>query len=302
MYDIVIVGAGTAGMTAALYALRANKKVLVLEAKTYGGQIVTAHKVENYPGIASISGFDFATNLYNQIKALGAEIKYETVINVDENRVVTTEKGKYEGKTVIIATGSENKKLKLENESNFVGKGVSYCATCDGNFFKNKVVAVVGGGNMALGDAVYLADLASKVYVIHRRDEFRAEEIYVDELKKFSNVEFLLNSNVVKLNGENLLESIDVENKDGEIRTVSVNGLFIAVGQAPRNDIFANVVDLDKNGYIISEDGVHTKTPGIYVAGDARVKILRQLTTAVSDGAICAVTALKEMNELAAQE
>ena len=172
MYDIIIVGAGTAGLTAALYALRANKKILILEAKSYGGQIINAHKVENYPGIASISGFEFATNLYNQVKNLGAEIKYETVVRVDENRQVTTDKATYEAKAVILATGSENRKLRLENEAAFVGKGVSYCATCDGNFYKHKVVAVVGGGNRALEDAVYLADLASKVYLIHRRAYF----------------------------------------------------------------------------------------------------------------------------------
>ncbi|MBQ9267324.1 MAG: thioredoxin-disulfide reductase [Clostridia bacterium] len=295
MYDIIIVGAGTAGLTAALYALRANKKILILEAKSYGGQIINAHKVENYPGIASISGFEFATNLYNQVKNLGAEIKYETVVRVDENRQVTTDKATYEAKAVILATGSENRKLRLENEAAFVGKGVSYCATCDGNFYKHKVVAVVGGGNRALEDAVYLADLASKVYLIHRRDEFTGEEIYLEELKRRENVEFVLNSNVTRLNGEELLESIDLQDKEGNTRTIPVNGLFIAVGQAPRNDIFANIIELDKAGYIKSEDGVHTNVPGIYVAGDCRVKNLRQLTTAVGDGADAATTAIKEM-------
>lgn len=296
MYDIIIIGCGTAGMTAALYALRANKKILILEARSYGGQIINAHKVENYPGIASISGFDFATNLYNQIVNLGAEIKYETVIHISEDKIVKTNNGEYQAKAIIIATGSVNRKLKLANEEEFIGKGISYCATCDGNFYKNKVVAVVGGGNRALEDAVYLADIASKVYLIHRRDEFRGEEIYVDELKKHDNVEFIVNSNVVKINGEDKLQSIDIEDNDGNIKAIELSGLFIAVGQDPRNEIFANIIELDKSGYIKSEDGVHTNVPGIYVAGDCRVKVLRQLATAVGDGADAATIAMREMN------
>ena len=294
MYDIIIVGAGPAGMTAALYALRANKKVLVLEAKAYGGQIVNANLVENYPGIPNISGFDFATNLYNQIKELGAEIKFETVLHVDEEKNVTTDENTYQAKAVIIATGSENRKLNIERERDLVGKGVSYCATCDGNFYKNKVVAVSGGGNTAFEDALYLSDIAKKVYLIHRREEFRAEQTYINKLKKKENVTFVLNANVVALNGEEKLESIELEKNDGSKETINVDGLFIAVGQAPRNDIFSNVVTLNEQGYIVSEDGVHTNVDGIYVAGDTRVKSLRQLTTAVSDGSIAATTAMRE--------
>lgn len=298
MYDIIIVGCGTAGMTAALYALRANKKILILEAKSYGGQIIMAHKVENYPGIASVSGFDFATNLYNQILNLGAEIKYETVIHIDESKTVKTNNDEYKAKAIIIATGSVNRKLKLPNEEKFVGKGVSYCATCDGAFFKNKVVAVVGGGNMALEDAMYLSEIAKKVYIIHRRDEFRGEEIYVNELKKMENVVFMINSNVVKISGEEKLQSIDIESKDGTTNTLELDGLFIAVGQAPRNEMFANLIELDESGYIKSEDGIHTNVPGIYVAGDCRVKRLRQLATAVGDGANSAVVAIQEMSNM----
>ena len=295
MYDIIIVGAGPAGLTAALYALRANKKVLVLEAKTYGGQIVNASKVENYPGVKSISGFDYAKALYEQVKDLGADFKFETVVRIDEDKNVTTSKNTYQAKAIILATGAENRKLRLDNEENLVGKGVSYCATCDGNFYKNKVVAVVGGGNTALEDAVYLSNIASKVYLIHRRDSFRGEETYVDELRKQENVEYILNANIVKINGEDKIESIDVKNIDGNIQTIVIDGLFIAVGQEPKNEIFKNIIEIDKNGYIISEDGVHTSQKGIYVAGDARVKTLRQLTTAVSDGAVAATTAIKEM-------
>lgn len=295
MYDLIIVGAGPAGLTSALYALRANKKVLVLEAKSYGGQIINAHKVENYPGIPNISGFDYATNLYNQVKALGLELKYETVIRIDEEKKVVTNKDSYKAKAIILATGAENRKLNLENEEEYVGRGISYCATCDGNFYKNKVVAVVGGGNTALEDALYLSNIARKVYLIHRRDNFRGEDRYVRELKNTENVEFILNSSIIKLNGIDVLESIDIKNNNESISQINIDGLFIAVGQEPKNQIFANVIHLDKYGYIESQDGVHTNIDGIYVAGDARVKNLRQLTTAISDGSVAATTAINEM-------
>lgn len=298
MYDLIIVGAGPAGLTCALYALRANKKVLVLEAKSYGGQIINAHKIENYPGISSISGFEYATNLYNQVKNFGMEIKYETVIRIDEEKNVTTNKDTYNAKAIVLATGAENRKLKIENEESYVGRGVSYCATCDGNFYKDKVVAVVGGGNTAIEDALYLSNIASKVYIIHRRDIFKSEDIYLEELNKKDNVEFILNSNVTKLNGDNVLESIDVKDINNNVVTLDVDGLFIAVGQEPKNRVFSNVINLDKNGYIESSDGVHTNVDGIYVAGDARVKTLRQLTTAVGDGSIAATTAMIEMKKL----
>ena len=299
MYDIIIVGAGPAGLTAALYALRANKKVLIFEAKAVGGQILYATNVENYPGIEKISGEEYSKNLYNQVKNLGAEFKYETVIRIDENKVVYTNNPEnditYEAKAVIIATGVENRKLNIEGEKDYLGKGVSYCATCDGPFFKNKEVAIVGGGNTALEDAVYLSGVAKKVYLIHRRDSFRGEDMYLKELKKTPNVEFILNSNVTKINGKDNLESLEITNTNEEVFTLKVDGLFVAVGQSPRNEIFNNVVDIDERGYIISEDGVHTKTEHIYVAGDAREKDLRQLTTAVSDGSIAATVAIREM-------
>ena len=295
MYDIIIVGAGPAGLTSALYARRAGKKVLVLEAKTYCGQIINTSSIENYPALPNVSGFDFATNLYNQVKALDAEIKFETVIRIEEDKTVVTNKDKYQAKSIILATGAENRKLNLDKEAELVGKGVSYCATCDGNFYKDKIVAVNGGGNTALEDAIYLSNLAKKVYLIHRRDEFRGEQKYLEELKKKDNVEFILNANVIKLNGEDRLESIDIKQND-EVKTIDIDGLFIAVGQEPKNEIFANLINLN-NGYIDSIDGVHTNVDGIYVAGDTRVKELRQLTTAVSDGAIAATTAIKEMED-----
>ena len=295
MYDIIIVGAGPAGLTAALYALRANKKVLVLESKSYGGQIINAHNVENYPGIQNISGFDFATNLFNQVKALGIEYKNETVIRIEENKKVITNKSSYETKSIILATGAENRKLNLENETNLIGKGISYCATCDGNFYKNKIVAVAGGGNTALEDALYLSNIVQKVYLIHRRNEFRGEVKYIEELKKKDNVQFILNSNIIKINGNEKLQSIEIKDNNEKIQTLEINGLFIAVGQEPKNEIFTNLINIDDKGYILSNDGVHTNVDGIYVAGDARVKDLRQLTTAVSDGSIAATIAIKEM-------
>lgn len=295
MYDIIIVGAGPAGLTAALYALRANKKVLILEAKSYGGQIIKASKVENYPGIKLISGFDFATNLYNQVKDLNGEVKYETVLRIDENKTVTTNKGTYNAKAIIIATGSDNRKLNIEGEKEYIGKGVSYCATCDGNFFKGKTVAVIGGGNAAFEDVIYLSNLASKVYLIHRRDEFRAAEKEQEEVNSLNNVEIITNAVVKRIIGSELVTGIEISTGDSD-RIIDVDGVFISVGQEPKNDIFKNIVDLDKLGYIESADGVHTKVQGIYVAGDTRQKELRQLTTACSDGSIAATIAIREMN------
>ncbi len=290
MYDIIIIGAGPAGLTAAIYALRANKKVLIIEAKNYGGQIINAHKIDNYPGLPHISGFDYATSVYNQVMDLGGKIVYETVNLITPDKKVTTNKNTYQSKAIIIATGAVNKKLNLPNEKELLGKGVSYCATCDGNFYKNKIVVVNGEEHHALSDALYLTDIASTVYLITDKNDFSENAKMIDELKK-KNVKIILNSKITSINGQEKLESITINNKE-EIKT---DGLFIAIGLAPANDKFANCVDITKDGYIKSDDGYHTKTPGIYVAGDARDKMLRQLTTAVGDGANAAVIAIKEM-------
>jgi thioredoxin reductase (NADPH) len=210
MTDIIIVGAGTAGLTAAIYGVRAGKSVLVFEAGAYGGQIINTPDIENYPGIAHISGFDFATGLYQQATELGAEVKFEQVVSIqnagDHKTVQTSGGNTYECKAVILATGAKNRPLNLDREKDLIGKGVSYCATCDGMFFKNKDVAVNGGGNTALEDAAYLADICSKVYLIHRREEFRGDEADVEKLRKKDNVEFVLNSTVTKLLGDQRLE------------------------------------------------------------------------------------------------
>lgn len=301
MYDIVIVGAGPAGLTAAIYARRASKKVLVLEAKSYGGQIINTLDIENYPVEAHISGFDFATKLYNQAKDLGAEIIFEKAVDINDKdniKEIITTKNTYSAKAVIIATGSENRKLGLANEDQLVGKGISYCATCDGAFYKGKTVAVVGGGNTALEDALYLADVASKVYLIHRRDEFRGEESTVGRLKEKDNIEFVLNSNVTKLNANERLKSIEITNKDGSVKTIDVDGLFVAVGRIPENQIFAKLIDLDESGYAKAGEDCITNAAGIFVAGDNRIKEVRQLVTATSDGAIAATNAVKYINNL----
>lgn len=302
MYDIIIVGAGAAGLTAAIYARRAAKRVLVLEAKTYGGQIINTLDIENYPAEAHISGFDFAAKLYNQAKDLGAEIVFEKVVDIRDGgkiKEVATEKNTYSARAVIIATGSANRKLGLENEDELVGKGVSYCATCDGAFHKGKTVAVVGGGNTALEDALYLAEIAAKVYLIHRRDEFRGEESTVGRLKVKDNVEFVYNSNVVKLNAGKRLESIEVVNSDGSRRTIDVDGVFVAIGRIPENQSFAKLIDLDKAGYVKAGEDCATNVEGIFVAGDNRSKEVRQLVTATSDGATSATRAVRYINNCA---
>ena len=298
MYDIIIIGAGPAGLTSAIYARRSSKKVLVLEAKTYGGQIVTTTDIENYPAAPHISGFDFATNIYNQAKELGAEIKFEKAIDIkdgDEKEVITN-KGSYKSKTIILATGSENRKLGLDKEDELVGKGVSYCATCDGAFYKNKIVAVAGGGNAALEEALYLTDIAKKVYLIHRREFFRGEESEVNKLKKKKNIEFIYNSRITKLNAKDKLDSIEITDNDNNITTLNIDGLFIAVGRVPENQNFAKIINLDSNGYVLAGENCHTNIEGIFVAGDNRVKDLRQLVTATSDGAVAATEAIKYIN------
>ena len=295
MYDIIVVGAGPAGLTAAIYARRAAKSVLVLEANSFGGQIINTPDIENYPAAMHISGFDFANNIYNQAVELGAEIKFEKVVSISDGKekTVNTRKNKYTCPALILATGSENRKLGVEGEDELVGRGISYCATCDGNFYRGKIACVVGGGNTAIEDALYLSDIAKKVYLIHRRDEFRGEEASVAKLKQRENVEFVLNSNVTRLNAEGKLESIEVTDKSGSVRTIETDGLFVAVGRIPENQNFAGVIDLDSSGYIVAGEDCRTNVPGIFVAGDNRVKNVRQLVTATADGAVAATEAVK---------
>ena len=296
MYDIIIIGAGTAGLTAGIYATRAGKSVLILEQKTYGGQIINTPDIENYPGIAHVSGFQFAQGLYDQAMALGVTYKVEKVLSVavGNSKSVKTTEGEYTCKAVIIATGAKNRPLGLDRESELTGAGVSYCATCDGAFFRNKEVAVVGGGNTALEDAAFLSNYCSKVYIIHRRDEFRGDKKDVDALKAKENVEFVLDSVATELLGKDMINGIRVKNvKTDETRDLTVKGVFIAIGQMPDNQVFADIVKLDDQGYIIADESCETGTEGVYAAGDCRTKSVRQLTTAAADGAVAALAAAK---------
>lgn len=293
-YDIVIIGGGPAGLTAGIYAGRAGKSVLILEGRALGGQIINAPDVRNFPGILAISGAELASNMFKQVQEFGGEVKFERAMGI-KDMIVHTDGGEYKAKAIILATGAENRKLGLYGEDKLVGKGVSYCATCDGNFFKNKTVAVVGGGNTALEDATYLSAIAKKVYLIHRRDEFRGDEANIKKVKECDNVEMVLSANVREILGEDKVTGLVVELKDGEEKEIAVDGVFFAIGYVPQASEFADLVKLDKDGYIETEDGIHTSAKGIYVAGDARKKDLKQLVTAASDGAIAVSAALKEM-------
>lgn len=295
MYDIIIIGAGPAGMSAAVYGARAGRKVLMIEEKVYGGQIINTPEVENYPAVKNISGFDFATNLYQQAIDLGAKLVNEQVIGINvenEDKRVITNKNAYDTKTIIIATGAKNRPLGVEKEESLIGAGVSYCATCDGMFFRGKDVAVVGGGNTALEDAEVLSNYCNKVYLIHRRDTFRGEDRLVHALKQKENVIMVMDSVVTTIIGDGKVEGILVKNKiTKEEQTLSVQGLFVAVGQMPDNERFSNVVDIDEKGYVIADESCYTNADGIFVAGDCRTKKVRQLTTATADGAVAALAA-----------
>lgn len=294
MYDVAVVGGGPAGLTAAIYSVRANRKVLVLEAAACGGQIINTTEIENYPATPKITGLEFGQTLQKQAEDLGVEIEFETVekiIDKGDYKLVKTEDDQYRAKVVILACGTEPRTLSLDNESKFTGRGVSYCATCDGSFYKSRTVAVNGGGNTALQEALYLADMAGKVYLIHRRDEFRGNQALVQKLKKKDNVEFILSANVVALNGDRKLESITVS-QNGETKELKVDALFVAIGRIPKAKGLIDGLKLDEYGFVDAGENCATNIPGIFVAGDVRKKEIRQLVTATSDGAIAATEAL----------
>lgn len=297
VYDIGIIGGGTAGMTAAVYGQRAGKRTIMIEGMNYGGQITVSPKVENYPGITSVSGAEFSMNLLDQAMGLGAETELEQVTGIHEEgglKVIETEGKEYPCRTVIIATGVSHRHLGLEKEEKLMGAGVSYCATCDGAFFKGKDVAVIGGGNTALQDADFLSNYCNKVYLVHRRDEFRGEAGLVEPLKKKDNVEFVLSATVKDIVGENVVEGLVINNKKtGEDFQISVSGVFVAIGQVPDNQAFSGLVDLDETGFVAASEDCMTSRPGIFAAGDCRTKEVRQLTTAAADGAVAALAACK---------
>ncbi|WP_405319355.1 thioredoxin-disulfide reductase [Frisingicoccus sp.] len=301
MYDIVIIGAGTAGLSAAIYGVRAGKKVLVLEGANYGGQIINSPEVENYPGIAKISGFEFATSLYEQAENLGAEMDFARVLRIEKTGtdfIVYTEDREIPCHSVILATGAKNRPLGVEKEEQMVGAGVSYCATCDGAFFRGQKAVVVGGGNTALEDAEFLSNFCEKVYVIHRRDTFRGEQWLVDNLSKKENVEFVMDSVVTDIIGENSVEGVLVKNvQTGETTELEVKGLFVAIGQMPDNKPFESVIELDAGGYIKAQEDCQTSCEGIFAAGDCRTKGVRQLATAAADGAVAGLAACEYVNK-----
>ena len=288
MKDVIIIGGGPAGLTAAIYAARSGKSVLLFEKESYGGQISKSGSVENFPSQKSISGFEFSMNLYSQAKSFGCEFVKERVSAVIDGEVkrVITDKNEYGCRNVIFALGASPRKSGLPNEDALVGRGISYCAHCDGNFFRKRDVAVVGGGSTALQDALYLSDICNKVYLIHRRNEFRGEAALAERVKARENIEIIYDSTLVSAVGEPVLREITVKNKNsGEERTLCVNGLFLAIGQVPGTGGFENILPLDEHGYVDVDESCKV-SDGIYVCGDCRKKTLRQLTTAVSDGSV----------------
>ena len=298
MYDIIIIGAGPAGLTAGIYACRANKKVLILEARSYGGQIIKANEIDNYPSKPHINGMQFAKDLYDQTIELGANILFEKAIDIKDSKdykTIITNKNSYKGKTIIIATGSDNGKLGLENEKELTGRGISYCATCDGSFYRDEDVAIIGNSNNTLEDTIYLSNIANKVYLINKKDTFEDLNGLLKELS--DNVEILYNTNITKIIGDKKLEQIEVKTKD-ESRLLNISGLFIDVGRVPENENFKKLIKVDKFGYIIASEDCHTNIDGIFVAGDNRTKIVRQLTTATADGTVAAIEAIKYINSM----
>ena len=308
--DIGIIGAGPAGLTAAVYAVRAGFSVRVYESNAAGGQMLTAHKIENYPGCGAISGMDLADAMTAQATELGAEIVYGAIQSVtpceDGFRLILSDRTEL-CRAVIVATGTRCRKLGVEGEQTLTGRGVSYCAVCDGRFFTGRDVAVVGGGNTAIADALFLAKFCKSVTIIHRRDSFRAERVLVDRLSACENVRFIMNARVEKIVGEMRIESLDiVSTAPGSLSdrfVLPVDGVFIAVGNEPTTSFLSDIsaLSLDGAGYIVTDAHCATSVRGLYAAGDTRAKSLRQITTAVADGAIAAVEAAEYLTATASE-
>ena len=301
MYDIIIIGAGPAGLTGAIYAGMANKKVLVLEKRGAGGQVAILNTIKNYPGIKETNGFELSMQMKEQAISLGAEFKTEEVTGVEleqEIKKVYTYKNEYETKNVIIATGAYAKHLEVDNEIAYFGKGLSYCATCDGNFFKDKIVTVVGGDKVAVDDAIYLSNLAKKVYLINRRDNYSLLRGYINNLpeEQSGKIEIISNTAVIKLIGSEVLEGIEVKNKITDISQVlKTDGLFVSIGRKPDTDLFSDVLTLNEKGFIEVDKNMQTEIKGVYAVGDVRDTPLRQIVTACSDGAIAVSNILKNI-------
>ena len=302
MYDMIIIGGGPAGLTAAVYARRANKSVLVIEKASFGGQITYSPKVENIPGFTELSGNEFAEKLVDQALTQGADFESCEVLSVkkgDTFTVSTDDGNEFEAKALVIATGAKHRLLGLEKEEDFIGEGISFCAVCDGAFYKDKVVGVVGGGNSALQEALLLSDLASKVYVIQNLDVLTGEKKLADQLYSKSNVEIITETVVEKILGDKELTGITVKNTaTDETKDISLDGLFIAIGLVPQNEPFAELISLDARGYADSDENCLTKTDGVFVAGDCRKKNIRQVATAAADGAVAALAACDYIDSL----
>ncbi len=288
IYDTIIIGGGPAGLCAAIYLLRANKNVLLFESETLGGAITKSDIVENYPGISEISGLELGSNMANQAKNLGLEIIMQKVLAITKEKdifSISVNNNKYYAKTIVYATGTRPRMLDCKGAVSFIGKGVSTCATCDGFFFKNKSVLVVGGGNTALTDALYLSNICSHVYISYRRDNLRGEPLKIKRLKSKENVTILYNSIVKEIIGKDVIEKVSLTVDDTQ-KEINVSGVFVAIGSIPNTELIKDLVTLDQNGYALSNYQLETTVPGLYVAGDVREKNVRQLTTAVSDGTI----------------
>lgn len=295
MKDIIIIGAGTAGLTAAIYGQRAGLSCTVFEKYAPGGQIVNSPSVENYPGMFGVSGYDYSMALFNQAQKLGAEIEFAEVTGIDfsgKAKKVMTTAGDFEAKAVIIANGASRRKIGCKGETEFEGRGVSYCATCDGNFFRGKTVAVVGGGESAFEETEYLSEICDKVYLIHRRDIFTAAKTAVDSVLKKKNVSVLTNSVIEEIKGDGAVSSVLLKNRaNGSSAEIPLSAVFVAIGLAPDNKIYEGVLKLDEGGYFDCDENCITGCEGVFVAGDTRKKVLRQLVTAASDGATAASAA-----------
>lgn len=301
MLDIIVIGGGMAGMTAALYALRNNKKVLVLEREAVGGQIAKSPKVENYPTVKEISGTELADQLFEQVLSLGAQFELENVLKIEKREnifSVTTDYHTYQAKSVIIAVGVKPRTLGLEKEEQFIGNGVYYCAICDGPFFAGREVTLIGDGNSALQYALLLAGYCSKVKMVTLFDKFFGEKSMQEAVLKTENIEIQRDLKAIKLLGTEKFEGIVFEGKDKKQIIHNTDAVFVAIGQIPDNKVFAELVDIDSYGYIVADERCVTKTPGLFVAGDCRTKAVRQVTTAVGDGAIAATNACRYLNTL----
>ncbi len=294
MYDLIIIGGGPAGLTAALYARRADKSVLVIEKETFGGQITYSPKVENIPGFPSLSGNEFAEKMVDQVLAQGAEVESATVTGIRDGAVKTvlTDDGEFAARAVIVATGARHRLLGLPGEEDFVGNGISFCAVCDGAFYKDGTVAVVGGGNSALQEALLLSDLAKRVYVIQNLDFLTGEATLAAQLREKANVEILTSTVVKELMGDTAFKGVKTQNlQNGKVQELALDGLFVAIGLVPQNEPFSDVIALDERGYAAAGEDCITTRAGIFVAGDCRAKRIRQVTTAAADGAVAALRA-----------